>query len=186
MAFNQAPSPEKLEHLLDWLDPDRERASSRYLCVRTALVKIFETRGCHDADQLADLTIDRVMEKAEHLAKTFEGDPTLYFYGVAKNVLHERFRRPQSLPLVDRVETMGDETARLEARSKCLDKCLVELETPDAELITAYYSYNRHTKADVHVQMARKNRVSVGTLRIRAYRIRKKLRDCLKTCIENL
>ena len=164
------------------LDPDRERASSRYLSIRTALVKIFESRGCNDADLLADNTMDRVMLKAETIAKSFEGEPARYFYGVARNVLLEQLRaRPRIVGFVDTPAEATDDP-NSEIRSQCLDKCIIELDPVEAGLITRYYSYDTHDKAETRLRVAEENQLTLANLRIRAFRIRKKLRECLETC----
>lgn len=186
MAFNPAHSPEKLEILLDWLDPNRELASSRYLSIRAALVKIFESRGCDDADLLADRTMDRVMGKIEVVTKTFEGEPPRYFYGVARNVLHEQLRRrPQIVGFVDTFADAIDESdSNYETRAECLDKCINELEPHEAGFITSYYTYDPAKKVEARLHVAQKNQLTLSTMRMRAYRIRKKIRECLETCFE--
>ena len=50
---------ELFDTLLDWLDPDRERAGHRYETIRLRLIKIFTSRGCPEAEELADETINR-------------------------------------------------------------------------------------------------------------------------------
>lgn len=187
MSLDPTNAPEKLEYLLDWLDPDREQASRQYLSIRTALVKIFESRGCNGAEDLADQSIDRVMEKVELVAKTFEGNPARYFYGVAKNVLHEQHRRRRSSRSSELLPEPGDQAdATIEQRFECLDKCLLTIDTADAELIRRYYSYAIHEKAKIRSQMAKDKGVSISNLRIRAFRIRKQLRECLEGCFKKM
>ena len=83
---------ENFEHLLEWLDPDRERAGARYEEIRRALIKIFAGRGCAEPEDLADETLRRVCRKVRTLAPTYVGDPACYFYGVAQNVHLESLR----------------------------------------------------------------------------------------------
>ena len=187
MAFNPANSPEKLETLLDWLNPDRERASSRYFFIRASLIKVFESRRCQDADVLAEQTIDRVMERIDLVAPSFKGDPTVYFYGVAKNVIHEYFRYRQiHVELSEAADEPFIETdPDLELRSRCMDKCLAELEQDDAELIRTYYSFQPHEKVSTRHAIAREKDLKIANLRIRVFRIRAKLRECIEKCCEN-
>ncbi len=52
-----------LDSLLAWLDPDRDRAGAKYEAIRTRLIKVFVCRGCPEAEDLADETINRVASK---------------------------------------------------------------------------------------------------------------------------
>ena len=53
----------KFDRLLDWLDPDRERAGAKLLEIRRCLVKFFVNQQCVEAQELADETINRVAER---------------------------------------------------------------------------------------------------------------------------
>jgi DNA-directed RNA polymerase specialized sigma24 family protein len=188
MALNPTNSPEKLDILLDWLNPDRERASSSYLRIRTSLVKIFQSRKCLDAEELADQTMDRVMERAADMSLNFEGDPTLYFYGVGKNVLLEYSRRQQvHLGLYEAADkTAVEPDPDLEFQSACFDKCLVELDEHELELITSYYSHNARKKGEFRRRIAKENNITIANLRIRVFRIRNKLRECVENCCDKI
>jgi len=79
--------------MLDWLDTDRERAGSKYEAIRLRLIKIFTCRGCQAAEELADETINRVIARIVEIANGYQGDPALYFYGVAQKVFLEDARK---------------------------------------------------------------------------------------------
>src|SRR5690242_11005752 len=81
------------DQLLDWLDSDREQAANRYEAIRVSLIKILTWRGCNNAEDLADETINRVAEKVHLLKTTFVGDPAVYFYAVAKRLVKEEQRK---------------------------------------------------------------------------------------------
>ena len=49
---------EMFDRFLFWLDPNREEAAIKYEAIRRKLIKIFTCRGCIDAEDLADVTID--------------------------------------------------------------------------------------------------------------------------------
>src|SRR4029078_9907710 len=78
---------------LDWLDSDRERAGNKYEAIRLRLIKIFTCRGCLEAEELADETINRFVAKITGVNFEYEGDPALYFYGFAPNLHREYLRR---------------------------------------------------------------------------------------------
>src|ERR671916_839429 len=86
----------ELLKLLSWLDPDPEQAGMKYEVIRRGLVRIFTCRGCFEADELADETINRVARKAEFLINKYSGEPAHYFFGVAKKVYLEYLRKRPS------------------------------------------------------------------------------------------
>jgi hypothetical protein len=84
---------DSFDRLLVWLDQDRERAADRYEEIRIRLIKLFETRGCANCEDLTDDTIDRVARRVHEIAGTYEGNPALYFHGVARMVYLEYLRK---------------------------------------------------------------------------------------------
>src|SRR5262245_10094206 len=102
MKKNWVLSQESFDALLNWLDPDRERAGHRYEEIRQRLIKIFTGRGCHEPDQLADETINRVTTRLNDIKEEFTGEPARYFYAVANRVHMEylRVKPPQPPPLL--------------------------------------------------------------------------------------
>jgi hypothetical protein len=72
-------SQEAFDSLLEWLDSDREQAAMKYEDIRKRLIKIFTGRGCAEAEDLTDETINRVISKLGELGKGFEGDHVRYF-----------------------------------------------------------------------------------------------------------
>ena len=83
--------------MLEWLNPDRDQAVKKYEKIRCRLIEILAGRGCHEAEDLSDEVIDRVVAKIDDVTKNYEGDPAYYFYGVAKKVLLE-YWKPKPLP----------------------------------------------------------------------------------------
>ena len=81
------------EKLLDWLDSDQIEAALKYEAIRTNLIRIFSSRGCLVPDELADDVFDRVAKKINEIIPSYEGEPALYFYGVARNVFREYTRK---------------------------------------------------------------------------------------------
>ena len=49
--------------LLSALDPDPDRAGRAYEHLRRALIRFFECRNAHPADECADITLDRLERK---------------------------------------------------------------------------------------------------------------------------
>ena len=54
--------------------------------IRRRLIRLFASRGSNNPEELADETIDRVASKSPQLIDKYAGDPSAYFYGVAKYV----------------------------------------------------------------------------------------------------
>ncbi len=125
MTKKQKLTQDEFDNLLSWLDADRECAGKKYESIRHSLIKIFSWRGCAEAEDLADETINRVGRKAKSLASTYTGDPALYFFGVAKKLLLEYNRRKtsvQPLPaeLPDQPQTQDEPDASEERMRECL------------------------------------------------------------------
>lgn len=179
---------EGFDKLLDWLDHDRRRAGEKYEEIRRSLIKVFTWRGCSDAEDLADETIDRVVKKVPDLVKTYEGDPARYFHGVAKYLLMEYQRRLRARsethePSQDFqvVVEQAEERAIQETRYDCLDKCLQILSPDQREIFIEYYqaARTRSTK-----QMAAQLGLTIPRLRLQVHRISSNLQRCVNICMK--
>jgi DNA-directed RNA polymerase specialized sigma24 family protein len=183
--------PESFDELLAWLSPDRKVAAELYLELRHSLVKIFAWNRCSDPDGMADETLDRVARQVGRLRETYEGNPNLFFYGVANNLVREYQKMIKSHVPIEDVD-LPDESAQESevelplAREECLRKCLQELSSEKREQVLAYYSKEKHAKIDHRAEMARKLGISVENLRVRMCRIRVALEDCIEKCINQL
>ena len=167
--------------MLAWLDPNRDQAGKKYEDIRLRLIKIFTCRGCTEADALADETINRVTSKVQTIADDYTGDPALYFYGVAHKVHLEFLRRkPVQLPPPPIVE----HSEEIEQEYDCLEHCMQSL-TPDSrELVLQYYQEEKQAKIDHRKLLAEQLGIALNALRIRAYRIRAVLQQCVRNCLE--
>lgn len=178
---------DNFDALLAWLDPDRERAGAKYEDIRHSLINIFSWQGSSNAEDLADETITRVINKVPELAPTFKGDPALYFYGVAKKMHWEILRREQSVAETPSFDNIKDtrvplETHNFEQEYECLEHCLHQLPPADRELILFYYQQEQ-PKIDSRKALARKLGLAPNNLRVKVHRIRVGLHDCIEKCI---
>lgn len=173
---------EQFDSLLEWLDPDRERAGEKYETIREGLIKIFTWNRCSDAESLADETLNRVMLKAPEVRRTYSGDPALYFHAVAKNVFKEHMKARS----VEQVAPVADnqETSDIEKMYSCFERCLSNLSPSSRELVINYYSEKRTKKRSHRKGMAGKLDIPASQLRVRVYRIRQALKTCIQTCLE--
>lgn len=188
MVRDSAVSPECLEEILAWLHPDRETAGAIYIELRASLERIFRWRRCGDPEGLTDEVFDRVGRKVQEVRRSYSGDPRLFFYGVARNVIKESLQKSKlqvsiddiDEPLIEAVE-LDDPRRRLE---ECLHNCLNGLDEEKRELIVAYYARDKQAKIDHRAEMARRYQVSVETLRVRAFRVRSRLEACIARCLK--
>ena len=188
MARDSAIPPESFDEILAWLNPNRDVAGLIYVQLRDDLTKVFIWNRCPDPEGLTDEVFDRVAKKVHDLRKTYVGDPRLYFYGVARNLIKEipkKIKTHQSLagtePASDPRSEVEQETAIM--REDCLRFCLQKLSEEKRELILAYYAREKQAKIDHRIEMAQRRGISVDTLRVKAHRIRLELERCIERCL---
>lgn len=191
MARDSAIPPESFDEILAWLHPDRDEAGVIYVKLQHHLVEIFTWNRCPDPEGLTDEVFDRIARKMPDLRQAFDGDPKLYFYGVARNLIKELPKKvkthisledtdPASNPLDD----VEEETALM--REECLRQCLQKLSEDKRELIMAYYAEDKQAKIDHRTEMARRLGISLETLRVKAFRIRRTLEKCIERCLDRM
>jgi RNA polymerase sigma factor (sigma-70 family) len=175
------------EKLLLWLDADPDNAAIKYEAIRRSLLKMFAARGCSAPEELTDDTINRVAKRISEIGASYSGEPTNYFYGVARKVLLESRRRPGPLLLepthdivVDPKE--ADVITEHERDLQCLEECLDQLPAATRLLITKYYSQARGN--DSRMELAKDLGIPLNALRVKAFRTRKMLEDCILNCVE--
>ena len=174
---------EPFDALLEWLDPDREKAGARYELIRAGLIRIFVSKGLSDAEHYTDETIDRVIKRLPELQESYVGDPARYFHGVARNVLLECGRR-REVP----TDVLPQHSVPIDARTdthECLSKCLKLLPVDKQEFILDYHLYHGSAKIQHHRQMAGELQISEGALRTRAHHLRVNLEKCVLRCINH-
>src|SRR6267143_567977 len=161
-------SQEDFDRLLHWLDANLEAAGREYEAIRHRLIKIFARRGCSDAEDLADETINRVTAKLETIIDDYEGSPRFYFYRVALLVHMENMKRPKPPEVSCDLTAFNGEKERV---YECLDCCLERLSSDQRELVLQYYQKDKRAKIEGRQRLARELGIAVNALRIRAHRI---------------
>lgn len=191
MAIHSGPQPRALTQsgldlLLARLDPDRNIAGQQYEQVRRRLVSYFRFSNCNEAETLADETIDRVSRR---LSKTEVLDLMNFISGVARRVSLEwhRSKKTKALDDVPELSTPAsvdfEERAAGEKRLECLGTCAKHLNEEDQNLILEYYQYEKSRKVKSKIDMAQTLGITVTALRVRAFRVRKRLEDCITGCV---
>jgi DNA-directed RNA polymerase specialized sigma24 family protein len=166
------------DSLLEWLDGDREQAGRKYEDIRRDLIRRFTYRGCAEAEALADETINRVTRKVPEIAATYVGAREPYFFRVASYVLKEYTKKLTAIERPPQLDAADEKVF------ECLDACLNELLREDRDLVLLYYSENKQAKIELRRELAAQRGISLDALRIRLYRIRRNLRDCVEDCLK--
>ena len=189
MARDSAIPPESFEEILAWLNPDRDVAGAMYVQLRQDLAKMFLWGRCADPEGMTDEAFDRVAKKVHDVRPTYEGDPRLYFRAVANNLIKENHKKIKTqLPLEDidpagpTISETEEETAA--AMEECLQLCLQKLSAEKRELIMGYYAKEKQAKIDHRNELAQKFGITVETLRVRVFRIRESLAECIGRCVK--
>ena len=186
MAKDTTITQENFDALLDWLDLNREAAGQKYEKIRQRLIRIFACRGCFEAEELADTTINRVVDKMPQIIEKYIGEPALYFYGVADKI-HLEWQRKQKkrahLELLD--SDGGYEISEIDSdiEYECLESCLQTLPAAERELIVDYYREEKTAKIQFRRSLASALGVPLGTLHVKASRIRANLQKCVQKCV---
>ena len=181
MKREQVITEEDFNRLLDWLAPDRDQAAIRYEDIRCRLIRIFMNRGCNQAEELTDETINRVTIKLREIKQDYVGDPALYFYAVANKVHLEHVRRRPAPQVTPQPSSSSDETER---EYECLERCMQQLPADQREMVLQYYREDRRAKIDHRKEMAERMGIALNALRIRVHRIRLMLQQCMQNCLE--
>jgi DNA-directed RNA polymerase specialized sigma24 family protein len=178
--------------LLDWLDTDRDRAGSKYEAIRLRLIKIFTCRGCSEAEELTDETINRVAARVAEVAADYQGDPAHYFYGVSHKVHLEYLRKTPAQQIDPETDAVASSSTAptlsladdIESEFQCLERCLDHLPTENRNLVVQYYQQEKQAKIEHRKLLATEFGIAVNALRIRAHRIRLTLQRCVQDCLQ--
>jgi DNA-directed RNA polymerase specialized sigma24 family protein len=187
--MQQVIMKEPFDELLAWLDHDRDRAGEKYESIRRSLIKIFSWAGCSDVEGMTDETIDRVAARVQELRESYEGEPALYFYGVARMLIKESWRSGRMLVPLDEARDFeatphADEEEDFGREYDCLEHCMERLSPADRELVVAYYMKEKQAKIDHRKELARRRGMLTNALRVKVHRLRDVLERCIERCVE--
>jgi DNA-directed RNA polymerase specialized sigma24 family protein len=175
-------TPEAFGRFLRWLSDDDELAVREYQRIRGKLTRFFIHKGCTDADDLFDRTVDIVVGKIELCAEY--SSPLAYCFGVARNVWHQNTRERKLVAIDADVASLEHPDPKVrELELQCLDRCLTQLSPGDREMIVQYHAGQGRDKIVARKLLAAGSG-GTNVLRIRMCRIRKELRTCVVACIK--
>jgi DNA-directed RNA polymerase specialized sigma24 family protein len=142
-----------------------------YSRLRRKLILFLNSRGCREAQQLADEVVMRVVQAVSQ-GRDIQ-DIEAFAFGIAKNLFADwvaELQRP--------IPWSPVHASASSPRARCLEGCLRKLSTSDRELVEAYF-VDRQRKS-----LAAALGVSVNALRIRVCRLKGELRSCTEDCLK--
>ncbi len=174
---------EEFDCLLAWLHSEREEAARKYEEIRRRVRKTMAARGCPVAVEIFDEAVYRIARKLPDLLLDYEGDPALYFYGVA-NLVHLEYLRYQVETEELLPSTPAPTIPNIEPEYECLEECLNKLDPKDKELLLQFYREEKRAKIEERKGLAKEAGVTGNALRLRLFRLRQKLAACLEKCLQ--
>ena len=181
---------QSFRQLLSFLDPDAERAGARYERLREKLIRSFERRRCWQADLVADRTFRRVEELLQR--KNFDGPNegrNGFVMEVGRRVLSEWWdeNKGQAPPAAPPIESPSDSknSWQLQIQIQIYDLCKSRLPDGDRTFLEHYFrrlSQGEGNLKDMRRDMAARQGISLGALRVRIHTIRAKLEASCLCC----
>ena len=177
---------EALESFLSYLDNDRDAAGEKYEQIRRTLVTFFRCNGCWNAEDHVDETIDRVIRR---LGEIEVRNLMPFLRGVARHVVSEIHKKRKTVALSDvpepRMIRESDEAEERDTdqRLRCLECCVRLLNEKDRDLVMRWFLYDKGQKIEDKRQLAEARGVSLATLRVQAFRIRRRLEELVRECL---
>ena len=188
-----------LNGLLLALNSDLDQAAAMYENIRKKLITFFRVHSCSSPEDYADVTLDRVARKISQGVKLDENSPYSFFIGVARNILHEykRWETNQAKTFDDALQLEHpfrdarqagslEDYEFIDRQFLCLERCMKLLTEQNRILILEYYQGEASARIKNRTELAYRLNIPMNSLRIRALRLRGKLRLCVESCIEKM
>ena len=184
MKREREPTREEFDKLLLWLDPNCDEAGNKLNLFHRRLTKIFISRGCVDAETLADEVVNRVAVRIDTVRNSYS-DPLRCFIGflgkVYKEYLRELLKESQSRP-----PEPPRPPEELEREDECLQKCLAELNPHERNVVVRYFQGEKRQRIIERQKLAAELNLTANALRIQAHRLRKRTIQCLLRCLDEI
>jgi DNA-directed RNA polymerase specialized sigma24 family protein len=155
-----------------------------YETLRRRLIRFFRVYAPGEADELADVSLDRLARKIHEGTEVV--NVPLYALGIARMVLHEarargaRRRNAEADPTLVPDEQDAQATGELEAALAALSACLDAAGAEPRALILDYYGADGAERIATRQRLAGERGISINALRNRALRLREALEDCVR------
>ncbi|CAN5382097.1 hypothetical protein BH10ACI1_BH10ACI1_12330 [soil metagenome] len=168
--------------LLRAFSADEKSAVAAYTKLRASLVRFFQIKGDVAPEESADETIERVAAK---LGETVQiEDLTKYSFGTARLVFLENLRKSQKqkkafedFRWANELQKNDEEADDFAPFRECFESL------PDAEknILQKYFEDLPYAKLNENRQkLTGKLGVSVNNLRLKIFRMRRRLEDCVR------
>jgi DNA-directed RNA polymerase specialized sigma24 family protein len=164
-----------------------EARAKRYLEIQNRLARLFAWRGCHEADDLARVALDRARQKWAERRGSVETsvrdkpNPVGFVCSFVRFVFLEWLAKqdpPEPPPVEQR-------SAEEEMRLDCLENCMSRILKPgECDLILQYYDGEKRAKITRRKAIAERHNISANAVRLECHRIRRRLRECVVRCVE--
>lgn len=177
--------------LLSNLDPVADKASEKYEELRIRLVHYFRLScACPQAwaDALADKTIDRIALKLEQGTQVekigaYALATARYIWLENKDVLREQNLGDELIDIPDQAQVDEESDERYLCLKQCLDTDIKD--KADRDIILKYYDAAKGEKNKDHrKKLAQSLSILPGALKVRAFRLRKILEECIRECLK--
>src|ERR1044072_7036887 len=180
MKRERPPTPEEFEKLLAWLHSDRDEAGRIFNHINERLIKLFASRGCVDAEALADEVGTLVAGSIEKVGEIYD-EPIRCFIGFVEHVYLEYKREEQKM--LSLIEPKRRPAEELEREDRCLEQCLESLAQPQRRLFENYFHGEKRARINRRKQLAIEFVLTQNALRIRAFHLRRELHQCITLCL---
>lgn len=164
------------------LHPDPEVASEEFLRLRLKTVKYFEFNGFPNADEYADIVIDRSIKRFSAMGDKIKNVPA-FVHGVARRVHLETRRKKErerrALAELYQDLQLPSDSYVAELRHFCLAKCLAELPKDRGEIILRYFQSGRGEKGEIAAEL----NVTENALAQIIFHAKPRLKACIENCL---
>ena len=181
MKKERTPTQEEFDKFLLWFHSDRNTAGGDLVKISCRLNQIFTARAGIDADELANEVINRVAVRIDTCAGKY---PSAAYCCLAfvDNVYRE-WLRDQIVKNNAREPLKPRPPEELEQEDRCLTQCLGTLEPRDRNLFVRYFEGEGRPRIDARDKLAEEWGLTPNALRIKAHRLRKRMRLCIEECL---
>jgi DNA-directed RNA polymerase specialized sigma24 family protein len=156
-------------------------SDEEYRLLRRKLMRFFEWNRCESPEDLASETIYRAMRRVAEGQTNTARHPHGYFYGFARNLLREEWKRPVAEPMPEGYEgeekRLADTGLHPIEQRILIREGLARLTPEESDLIVRYFT-------DGPEKLCARTGLSPNALRIRVHRIRKRLEEFCKSNVE--
>lgn len=179
--------PNELDLLLDWLHEDRNEAGKIYVKLLKRVEFTFDR--FENPEGLAYEVIDRVCKKLQAGEVDKTGNPLSYISGVVRYLKMEKNRDKRVFLSFDpeiEIKQLGPDKVDEEKFEKCCNaaKVCIKEAGEDGEIFMKYYLCEESADTfDCRKRLADENGISVQTLRVKVFRTRAKLKECVENKI---